>query len=232
MEIAIRNKKILAKLDEFLSEFKTLSDIDPGIVPSRILESYPVTDKQIDDVEWYASRERHDQWLKMPEKMNGAPLDYRAIPVGHLSEFHYNIWGDFYKYWRYEFGPEELGVASCALMNYYPEKGLTGWHTNWDANAYQLLLTWSEDGDGYFEYLDLKTNEIVRVQDVPGWQARWYYFARKDETEHHCWHACYTNSPRFTMAFKFSNGGLDKDTDAGAQKLRDLAIAELMSDEE
>ena len=41
-----------------------------------------------------------------------------------------------------------------------------GWHTNYDANAYQVLFTWSETGEGFFEYYDKQKDEIVKIEDV------------------------------------------------------------------
>jgi hypothetical protein len=123
--------------------------------------------------------------------------------------------------------PEVLGVHSSALFNYYPPGGFVGWHTNWNANAYQLLFTWSRTGNGYFKYWDLEKQEIVTIQDVPGWQCRWYYFGRHDEPNHHCWHAAYAGCDRVTLAYKVLNDRIGSDTDRKAIILKDQIIEDI-----
>ena len=108
--------------------------------------------------------------------------------------------------------PMMFGARSNSLTSYYPPNGFVGWHTNWNASAYQIIITWSENGDGYFSYYDKETDTIITEQDVKGWQARWYRFGRYDEPQHHCWHTAWTNSPRFTLAFKFPYNNVNEDS--------------------
>ena len=108
--------------------------------------------------------------------------------------------------------PMMFGARSNSLTSYYPPNGFVGWHTNWNASAYQIIITWSEEGDGYFSYYDKETDTIITEQDVKGWQARWYRFGRYDEPQHHCWHTAWTNSPRFTLAFKFPYNNVNEDS--------------------
>ena len=108
--------------------------------------------------------------------------------------------------------PMMFGARSNSLTSYYPPNGFVGWHTNWNASAYQIIITWSENGDGYFSYYDKETDTIITEQDVKGWQARWYRFGREDEPQHHCWHTAWTNSPRFTLAFKFPYNNVNEDS--------------------
>jgi hypothetical protein len=68
-----------------------------------------------------------------------------------------------------------------------------------------MLFTYSLDGNGYFNYLDNKTNEIVTIPDKKGWQCRWFYFGEKNDPDNHCWHSAYTSCDRFTMAVKFDD---------------------------
>ena len=117
-----------------------------------------------------------------------------------------------------------------------------GWHTNWNANAYQVLFTWSETGDGYFRYWDLEKQEMVHVPDVKGWHCRHYYFGHLNEPDKHCWHAAYAGCPRITLAYKFINHlgsagdqktihPVDPEKDVQARMLRDSLIEEVQSEE-
>ena len=116
------------------------------------------------------------------------------------------------KHWTKNELPMMFGARSNSLTSYYPPNGFVGWHTNWNASAYQIIITWSENGDGYFSYYDKETDTIITEQDVKGWQARWYRFGRYDEPQHHCWHTAWTNSPRFTLAFKFPYNNVNEDS--------------------
>ena len=49
----------------------------------------------------------------------------------------------------------------------YPSKDIS-WHNNANASAYNFIFTWSEHGDGYFDYVDTSTGEVVRIPDVKG----------------------------------------------------------------
>jgi hypothetical protein len=139
-------------------------------------------------------------------------------------------WEKYQQRVKYDFAAE-IGAHTSALLSFYPKGGFVGWHTNWDANAYQVLFTWSKTGDGYFRYLDKKTGEIVTVQDKPGWQCRHYYFGNKHEEDLHCWHSAYAGCERITLAYKFVNGGdVNNPEDAQARALRDMLIEDIESE--
>ena len=57
----------------------------------------------------------------------------------------------------------ELGVQYSALSQLYPPGGYIAWHTNENACAYNLIFTYSETGDGYFEYIDPKTGDKIML---------------------------------------------------------------------
>jgi len=233
MEVPIRNKKIIALLDKIITDFHNTCDeceIDIDNYNYNRIQCN-IGKQTSEEIQNYISEKfLREKFLSDPEAHVGYPLQYRVIPVEHLAEY-YEGFDNFYKWGKYDL-PIEIGAASSALFVHYPHDGLTGWHTNWNANAYQLLFTWSETGDGFFRYYDKAKDEIVTIQDKPGWQCRWYYFGRKDEPEHHCWHACYAGaSRRMTLAFKFSNKGKDSEEDTMAQLLRDELVAEISSDE-
>lgn len=115
----------------------------------------------------------------------------------------------------------ELGVAANALFSWYPPNGFIGWHTNWNAYSYQVIFTWSENGDGYFQYYDKLKDEVVKVPDKKGWTAKTYYFAPIEEEDFHCWHSAYTNCDRLTLCYKLTNwGGKGTERDKQAFEMR------------
>jgi hypothetical protein len=222
-EIIIRNKEFLEVLNSFSDEMLSK--------PSYNNEKFwTYRDKEdIHKGEYYCSREYLDECLSRDELV-GPPDRYFAQPIAKMVREEPEHWGEFMEKVKYDFA-QEIGAHTSALLSYYPPGGFVGWHTNYDANAYQILFTWSETGDGYFEYYDKKKDEIVRIQDVPGWQCRHYYFGAEDEPDLHCWHAAYAGCQRITLAYKFVNGGsVNNAEDAQARSMRDMLIEEIESE--
>lgn len=199
MELNLQNKALLEELEYFRNKFYEL--LDPSdmnlIMNSKKEEPTP------EEVRYQCSTERLNHLIET-ENDRPFPLDYYALPLGHLKESGKKLreWTDLHRRIRYEL-PVSLGVSSSTLINWYPKNGLTGWHTNSNSSGYQFLLTWSENGEGVFKFKDAKTQEIHSIQDKPGWQARWYVFG--DKPENYCWHCCYTDCHRITVALKIDN---------------------------
>lgn len=223
-EVVIRNEELLETLNGFVQEFYAL---DGHLL--RECWDYD-TEEDLGLGEYYTSEEylRECLWRGWKGDLIGPPEKHFAQPVRKMIKKRPNEgWEQFQEKVKYDFATQ-IGAHTSALLSFYPPGGYVGWHTNWDANAYQILFTWSLDGNGYFRYYDKSTNEIVTIPDVPGWQCRHYYFGAKEEPEHHCWHSAYTMSDRITLAYKFVNG-----TKANVQKdkqaiyLRDMLIEEI-----
>lgn len=118
-----------------------------------------------------------------------------------------------------------LGTPNNALSMSYPDNGFIGWHHNGNAPGYNILLTYSQDGDGHFSYWDYNTKSVVRLQDEPGWQVRVGYYPRIDkERDRIFWHMAETKKQRITLAwvlnhrdmwenmiYELSNGDYDPD---------------------
>jgi hypothetical protein len=90
-----------------------------------------------------------------------------------------------------------------ALSAVYPANGYMSWHTNADASGYNVLLTWSETGNGFFKYQDPITKEIVTMPDKPGWNCKVGYFGGYREKDKLFWHCCGTAELRITVAWIF-----------------------------
>ena len=192
-EIVINNSYYTNMLDNLIDDFYSL-DYD-NMDYNRIRGD-------LDNGEYYCSREYLNDI--MSRSHDGYPDAFYSTSISHALEKNPSSWKEFYEYYKYEF-PPEIGAKHNALLNYYPPGGFIGWHTNWNASAYQMLFTYSLKGDGYFNYLDNKTNEIVTIPDKKGWQCRWFHFGKENDPENHCWHSAYTSCDRFTMAVKFTN---------------------------
>jgi len=225
-EITIRNKELLATLNSFVDGMVNTEGYDDP--------KYHTMRDECDTTkgEYYCSKDYLDECLARTELV-GVPDRYFASPISNMVRQDKDKWSDYMQRVKYDFAAE-IGAHTSALLSYYPTGGFVGWHTNYDANAYQVLFTWSKTGDGYFKYLDNETGEIITEQDVKGWQARHYYFGAEDEPEHHCWHAAYAGCERITLAYKFVNDGGKANLcqDEMARTIRDMLIEDIESEEE
>lgn len=95
-----------------------------------------------------------------------------------------------------------LGIRNQALSMYYPENGYIGWHHNGNAPGYNILLTYSLDGEGGFSFWDYKTESIKTIPDKVGWNAKvGYYPSERKEPNRVYWHMAKTKSPRVSLAW-------------------------------
>jgi len=92
-----------------------------------------------------------------------------------------------------------LGARTCALKMYYPAGGFIDWHTNANAFGYNVLFTYSTEGDGAFMYQNPKTKEIVTIPDKKGWNMKVGVYDKHDGLP--LWHAAYTNCERLTWGY-------------------------------
>lgn len=220
-EVVIRNQEILATLNSFKDDLLgTEGYNDP---------KYHVYSSEEDKSkgEYYCSQEYLDECLSR-DTLVGPPDRHFAQPIAKMIRSEPDKWGDYMQRVKYDFAAE-IGAHTSALLSYYPPGGFVGWHTNYDASAYQVLFTWS-DGNGYFRYRDNETGEIVHIPDVEGWQCRHYYFAPESEPDNLCWHSAYAGGERITLAYKFCGYGINDPRDWIARELRDLLIEDIESE--
>ncbi len=89
-----------------------------------------------------------------------------------------------------------------ALFAVYPPGGYISWHNNANASAYNILFTWSETGDGYWQHWDTEEQKHVIIPDVKGWQCKvGYYGSYDDGMDKVVYHMARTNCLRMTVAF-------------------------------
>lgn len=183
-ELILRNKDILADLEK----------VRDAVVSNEHLLMVDVINRTKDFDKKYMSEEYLKKHMSDPNHV-GPPVEYYGHPVSeniNFKEISKFVKGDFIA---------NLGANSDAVFTYYPKGGGVGWHTNQNNSGYQFIFSWSEKGDGYFQYYDKKKEEIVKIPDVAGWQVRGYHFG--EEEEDHCWHSAYTNVPRITICALF-----------------------------
>ena len=218
-EIVIRNKEFLETLESFSDSFINTEGYHN---PKYYKYSSP---EDMTKGEYYCGEEYLQACLSR-DILVGAPDRHFAQVIVSMVREDREKWVDYMKRVKYDFAAE-IGAHTSALLSFYPPGGFVGWHTNYNASAYQVLFTWSKTGNGYFRYLDNETGEIVTIQDKPGWQARHFYFGPKEEPENLCWHSAYAGDERITLAYKFCGYGKNDPRDQQARDLRDLLIEEI-----
>lgn len=95
-----------------------------------------------------------------------------------------------------------LGAKNNAVFTYYPEDGFMGWHTNWNASGYNILITYNtEENGGYFRYLNPVTKEIITMVDPIGWSCKVGYFGKREEPNKIIYHCCGNSAKRLTLGY-------------------------------
>lgn len=95
-----------------------------------------------------------------------------------------------------------LGARSNAVALLYPPNGFLSWHHNGNAPGYNVLFSYSEDGNGSFDYWDQNKKEIVIMKDSPGWSVKVGRFPGYVEGPKKLfWHRAKTICPRITVAY-------------------------------
>jgi len=98
-----------------------------------------------------------------------------------------------------------LCTKNNALTTMYPPNGFIGWHNNANASAYNLIFSWSETGDGHFQYIDGETGEIIIMKDRKGWNCKAGYFGSYNEHESKLvYHSAETDCWRMTVSYMFN----------------------------
>lgn len=104
------------------------------------------------------------------------------------------------------------GSRNNAVKMLYPKGGYMGWHHNANAPGYNILLSWSEKGTGYFRYQDPITREIVTVNDTPGWTCKVGYYGSWTEKDKIIWHCANAeHEERFTLGYIIPHQGMWED---------------------
>jgi hypothetical protein len=222
----LRNKKILNILNQYTGCLDTYTQsiekhmtIDPSYFDRHIYTACPVSDSTpgIDPTS--------DGFLKMAMQL--APNVYTRASRFELFDFM-RVW-DYYESSSVAKNTSDLndlriqaqtltnrlkrcvGLDINALSAYYPDNGYIGWHHNGDAWGWNILFTYSQDGNGFFKYRDIDSGEIVTLPDKKGWSCKVGFYPPIDNNtspEQLFWHTARTTKKRYTLAFVFKEVGM------------------------
>jgi len=101
-----------------------------------------------------------------------------------------------------------LGARNEAVHVFYPKMGYMGWHNNWNAHGYNILISYTQNGRGFFKYRDPKTHENTHMQDPEGWSCKVGYYGRGREPDKVYYHCAGTYEPRLTLGYVIPHLGL------------------------
>jgi hypothetical protein len=221
-KIPLRNKELIRHLDKF-HKFRT-----------DYVDLLSPTDRDLDG-KWYTS-EKYLQIIRdmkvahdgFPEKIYSHSFQHsqtRLNPdavdastrIPEMNDYYNRVLSDISRTYCWK---------HTALATVYPPGGFISWHNNANAPGHNMIFTWSEKGDGWFKYWDPKKEEIVTMQDEPGWNAKIGYFGSySDGWNNICYHAAYApEAYRMTVSFVYA-------TDERSTIFRDMLVEEMQYEE-
>lgn len=206
-DIKIRNYEVL----EILNEYKDY--IEEGYMSGEMDKTFRINSSNAKREEWLSDEYMH-KVMAMGREHDGYPPSMRSYHGTMPSNGERDL-GPFidskkafdYREKASQVNMNMMTVLSAkrnALCAVYPPGGFIAWHNNANASGYNILFTWSQEGNGWFDYYDIEKKERVRVPDVKGWQCKMGYFGSYDQPDRLCYHAASTDCLRITIAYVFS----------------------------
>jgi hypothetical protein len=99
-----------------------------------------------------------------------------------------------------------FGSKFGAVKMYYPVGGFMGWHHNANCPGYNILLSFTKTGKGFFRYQDPITKEIMTIGDQNGgWTAKVGYYGSWEEKDKIYWHSARAYEERLTLGYVIPN---------------------------
>ena len=238
MHKEVMNKAVIRN-EEFKEILEPISEIPSMIDWEPTLENFSYAREE--DVGAFPGREGLDlDWITSDEylqKIMDAGRGHNGYPDGLLGVApHPGDGGDRTIVWKEGINrPAEMvkervleltqftGVRNRALTTIYPPGGGIGWHNNANASAYNVIITWSEKGDGFWEHVDPVSRKRVVIPDVAGWQCKYGFFGSyEDGPLSLCYHRARTNCMRMTLGFTF-------DRSENGKKMAEMLIEEIQT---
>jgi hypothetical protein len=206
-EIEIKNQYVLDLLDEvvwFYDNRDQLENIKPNCDEHKS--------------EDYLSEDYLKKIVNMGSNHDGYPEKLKGYTLNSSETYQYNNPKEIEKRlpleWLEKYSDlnkrimSELSVRNNAVATLYPPDGYISWHNNANATGFNLIFTWSETGDGWFDYIeDNGKGKRVRCQDKKGqWVCRYGMFGAYSQDKYPVvYHAADSNGGwRITLAFVFS----------------------------
>ena len=196
--VTVKNKKVLEILNECKDLWWDKRNTD--------LRKFRLNSEEANR-EDYINEEYKNKIINMGSSHNGFPEELRGYSL--KPEFisgidHYDTGISKGYIALNEKLQRELGTQHNALGAVYPPGGFISWHNNANASSYNLIFTWSENGNGYWKHVDPYTGKEILVKDVPGWQCKAFYFgAYEDDSRDLVYHMAATDCWRMTVSYIF-----------------------------
>lgn len=193
-DVLIKNKLLLQTLNEFAETiFATSEEVRENLKYPRFEDNT--------DCESGCDHDYLNKRLQESAIVAGYPLHVKGIDINTAKSAELpDGWLDAAA--KLDKGiMQAIGVGFSALKMYYPDRGYIAWHNNCNCPGQNLLLTYSKTGNGYFEWMDPLTQEIIRMEDRPGWTAKVGYYGSDKEPDKILWHCAKSYEPRLTVSY-------------------------------
>jgi hypothetical protein len=182
-KLIIQNKKFLKVLDSWqTTDWELNLESNQRIGPRQ-----PAWD--INNYDHISKHSTSTKYIK--QILNGAEPRYYSVvqPFGEEPYGKYILDNMPFKY-------------DFHLTAMYRPRGFVGWHNDVDIPGWYFMISYSPEGLGFFKYVDPDTKEIIKKDDVKGWN--YVNFSVGTTPETHYWHCALAPSLRFTWLFGFN----------------------------
>lgn len=213
-DIQVKNQELIGLLDEYKKFLMNDTDFFAK-------NFHPSCKEEKDNRSWWVGEKHLNEILNQKENHEGFPDTIYGYECSVHREGHEFLSKDADPITRKEITAslsvmgrnliEWLGVRHNALTAFYPPGGFISWHNNANASAYNLIFSWSENGNGCFKYVDPTTKKVVTMQDHAGWQCKAAYFGHYGEPDRLFYHAAETDCWRITVSFTFDTSSLSEE---------------------
>ena len=180
--IEIKNIELKNLLNDYSEWFENLDKSSVKVRGEKDIDEYYTSEEYLSSID----KKIHEGF---PEKTHGIDLVFCDSIDDNIRKRIRQVDMDF---------NSVLGSERCAVKMYYPEGGYMGWHNNHNASGYNVLLSYSKNGNGFFRY---KTDKIVTMFDKPGWTAKVGYYGNNNEPDKLFWHCARAYEDRLTLGF-------------------------------
>ena len=180
--IQIRNKDLINLLNDYSNWFEGVNRSLIKVRGERDDNEYYTSDKYLKKID----KKNHEGF---PEKTHGIDLVFCDSTDNEIRKRIRKIDLDFNSI---------LGSKHCAVKMYYPAGGYMGWHNNHNASGYNILFSYTKNGNGFFRY---KTDKTYTMHDKPGWTAKVGYYGNNKEPDKLFWHCARAYEDRLTLGF-------------------------------
>jgi len=184
--IEIKNIELKNLLNDYSEWFENLDKTSIKVRGEKDIDEYYTSEEYLSSID----KKIHEGF---PEKTHGIDLVFCDSIDDNIRKRIRQVDMDF---------NSVLGSERCAVKMYYPEGGYMGWHNNHNASGYNILFSYTKSGKGFFRY---KTDELVTMNDSPGWTAKVGYYGNNDEPDKLFWHCARAYEDRLTLGFVIPN---------------------------